>query len=1516
MYAVGTTGDGSAATPLFATPLVTDADGRFDYAGAYVCPSADALIYMVATGGSTNSQIGMMTALGRCGDLTPTTNVTINEVTTVAAVWSLAPYMQGAAAIGAGNNDQQALAAAFRMALILANPTTGTAPGANAPDDATLPVGEINTLADILASCVDSTGGTAGDGSKCGTLYQATTPVGGNAPTDTLSAALMLANNPALGTTTLFGLLPATPPFQPVLTAAPASFALPTTFPSGVAVALSPSSFPDTSLGQSSQAVLTVTNNGTSAVHLSEPVLSGENAAQFNFDMNGPNSPCSTSAALAAGASCTITVTFSPMSEASKTADLAIVSDAQNGLIHVALSGKGVQAAPPGVLTFSYTPDIINFDQYGVAKTLTVTNTGNEAFNLTITPTYWTGPQYPVQDGSGWGKAGTCIGSPIAAGASCTLSLKMYEYAGLPRVLTLTAQAGADSTSQAVALSVTSVASLGAKPIDFGGWPVNQSSTPHIVTLGSPTNTLILGTVTGPNAQDFVADCETTLNQCSIGFTPSALGTRTATLETQYGEIALTGTGQQAGASMTISVSSLTTQPPPIVTTQPPPVGGNASLRFTVVNNGSTNLTLAKPSFGAQTDTSVFSFPPDPDCSEVTLAPARQCTILVAFKPTQPGTQPVTVQVQDTTSGLIATKSYLATALNGNLPLPSDSIDFGVYALGSTTTWGVSIPPTQMAFSAATGGNGSENFTLKGSPCDQSNPPKYFCGYSVVFQPSATGVRTTSFVLTDVANNKSTTLTVRGTGVVTSLQLSSNSITFPATPLGTSSPQTITVKNNGTVPANTAWNLFGPNSAMYSAGPPTTCGGNIPPGYSCTIGVVFQPTLTGPHDGTMLLAYETVISLQGTGTDPTTEFPFSISPTSLTFEDETVGFTGPPKALTITNTGSTAIDVTAKLLDEQGQVESDVPFSYVSSTIACSSLRPGASCRIDARFSPKETGVRTPSLVFYSTPTGVRTSTLPIAQAVALRGQGIAPAGGPLTLSPSGGLFFSQIGTAQTASLENDGDTPVSIRFINYPDNNCGTELAAHAQCQIQVDGTLGDVNVYATSSSTPYTLPVSVPPGQDTGLQYYIAFQATPLSASSSIAFDDYQNVSIVIFPGANASDFSGGFCSTPDIRLDCSAALQFKPGSTGLETAMAGVTSGFNGSFEKIYKVFGIGGSLDGADFAVSQNDFPGKIVPGYVGTVTLTNTGTTPLLLYQDNSNNAAPLLSLESSTVPGCNLNRVVQPVSYPSGSYQNGKAGIYLPAGQSCTVIVSLVVSPGTGVQTQELRFTDALSGLSKSQTLTSDTGTAMTLPTISDSTGVGTIAIGATTVPVTFTINAPNGEGVIVSVSSTSPSNGVTYVLDTGSCAQKTPCQATLTATPLVAGSFSLSLMAYDPLTGLTNTSSLGGTAGFPTATFSPATIDFGNQSLGVQSTAHYVTVRNTGQSSLNITNVRLLSDMVADFSTDIRNCTQGNIAVGGSCTISIYFTPHATGTRTGILQLIDNEQTPARLMLTGESLP
>ena len=229
LYAVGTTGDGSAATPLLTAAVQTDDSGNFGISNLYTCPSDAAEVYLVATmgnpglaTGSNNPNIAMMAALGPCGALASATNIWIDELTTIGSLSPLVPYMTGYASLGSSGTDAPQLANAFNLIDEFTNTTTGSVPGPTLPSGFYASQTEINTLGDILAPCINSTGGVAGDGSACGQLFTLTTPTGGTAPTDTIGAALEILKNPTANLTALLGLIAANPPYQPILTAPPA----------------------------------------------------------------------------------------------------------------------------------------------------------------------------------------------------------------------------------------------------------------------------------------------------------------------------------------------------------------------------------------------------------------------------------------------------------------------------------------------------------------------------------------------------------------------------------------------------------------------------------------------------------------------------------------------------------------------------------------------------------------------------------------------------------------------------------------------------------------------------------------------------------------------------------------------------------------------------------------------------------------------------------------------------------------------------------------------------------------------------------------------------------------------------------------------------------------------------------------------------------------------------------------------------------------------------------------------
>ncbi len=240
LYAAGGSAYGSGATPL-ATATTAD-DGTFTLTFPQPVPG-NPQTYITATGGSVspygpNSAIGLMAALGPANSLVDTTTITINELTTAAAEWSLTQFLDPTGRIvGAPATNTLGLQNAYISFANLAdinssnlsvsgNPSTFLPSGGSCPGPVNCDgLERLNTLANILAGCVQSDpSGTACAQLLCdatpGDLYgtSCTTPV--PAITDTLGAAYQIVANPANNVGPLYGLAGGTP-FAPTLAAQP-----------------------------------------------------------------------------------------------------------------------------------------------------------------------------------------------------------------------------------------------------------------------------------------------------------------------------------------------------------------------------------------------------------------------------------------------------------------------------------------------------------------------------------------------------------------------------------------------------------------------------------------------------------------------------------------------------------------------------------------------------------------------------------------------------------------------------------------------------------------------------------------------------------------------------------------------------------------------------------------------------------------------------------------------------------------------------------------------------------------------------------------------------------------------------------------------------------------------------------------------------------------------------------------------------------------------------------------------
>jgi len=88
---------------------------------------------------------------------------------------------------------------------------------------------------------------------------------------------------------------------------------------------------------------VTLTNSGNADLTIQSIGLSGSNSGDF-----GQHNTCpSSSSTLAAGAHCTISVTFTPTADGSRSAVLTVTDNASGSPQSVALSGTGVVGMPP-----------------------------------------------------------------------------------------------------------------------------------------------------------------------------------------------------------------------------------------------------------------------------------------------------------------------------------------------------------------------------------------------------------------------------------------------------------------------------------------------------------------------------------------------------------------------------------------------------------------------------------------------------------------------------------------------------------------------------------------------------------------------------------------------------------------------------------------------------------------------------------------------------------------------------------------------------------------------------------------------------------------------------------------------------------------------------------------------------------------------------------------------------------------------------------------------------------------
>jgi hypothetical protein len=846
-------------------------------------------------------------------------------------------------------------------------------------------------------------------------------------------------------------------------------------------------------LGDSS-APLTVQITNTGQIAMTQPTfavsgIAGAAGAQLaDFAESAPTDIAACTGTLNPGASCNVQVTFSPSVAGTESATLTVsASNASPPMATVSLTGTG--QAP---VLLQSNQAALNFLTTAVgttsaAQTVTLSNLSSQSANslaLSVAGPYSIVP------------ALTTCAARLAASSSCTVGLTFTPTASGNQPGTLTA----------------TVSNLGVAPLVIpldgsgsavGGITVNPTQMAFgsvVVRVASAVQTL---TVTNSGAAALTGltisttgDFTLTGNQCpaslaaglsctaGVGFTPSTTGLRSGTLSVNTSSagvppavVPLTGNGIPSG-SMAVN--------PPVLSFGTVSVGQTSpSQTVTVTNDGAT--TLAGLTYQLAGDYSLAQ-----NGCGTQLASGAFCTAAFTFSPSGPGTRIGSLTIGSTTTGFIPvviglTGTGLPTV---QLVVTPVQLTFGAVALGSNSAaqqLTVSNPGTGtlQGLSFAT----TAPFSVGTGSCGSLLLPGGTCQAPVIFAPAAGGSQNgTVTVSTTSLGVAAVQVPVTGSGLApASLSLSPATITFPGTATGiASAAQTITVSNpGGGALSGLSLVISGAASGDFAIHS-TSCAGTLTAGGSCSIAVVFTPSLTGGRQAVLTASSTTAgvasatAILNGTGLAAA---GLSIAPAQLSFATTLVGQATATQVVTVTDSGQAAIS------NLQLAVTSGFALDPAKTTCTAA-LNGGASCQAGVVFVPATAGAITGSITASSALAG---GTGTLAVTAPLTGTGALPPG--IVASPAALVQFGTTGVGLAAQ-------PVPVKFTNQgglssltgftltlsstatasgfgvSSNTCGPTLAAAASCTVNVTLTptgygplTGTLVAASTNGGTPVTL-------------------------------------------------------------------------------------------------------------------------------------------------------------------------------------------------------------------------------------------------------------------------------------------------------------------------------------------------------------------------------------------------------------------------------------------------------------
>jgi|GEM_PF-3119048 len=856
--------------------------------------------------------------------------------------------------------------------------------------------------------------------------------------------------------------------------------------------------------------------------------------------------------------------------------------------------------------------------------------------------------------------------------------------------------------------------------------------------------------------------------------------------------------------------------------------------------------------------------------------------------------------------------------------------------------------------------------------------PGDLCGVTIDFKPGVTGPRTATLLINGWATNTlpypdlvgqlppngyalpspyfvSVPMHGNGSLGVASIGISPSSLNFPNTArFGTSVSQMITVTNGGTINLVISTNLFnfsnnGRGTNVFSGGngtndfavTSTTCAGlpiSIAPGTSCGINVVFNPTNTGARS-TWLQIFSnsgTNVPFAMNATNSVLVTGYSTAPTltpvpsQLDFGTNAVGVESAPLVVAVENTGNGPL-----LLNNVSQASivgtNAADFLYYGDTCSGNPVAPGNNCGITVRFKPSLTNSETATLLLISNITDGNGQ--PVTNAIPLTGVGAANAPA-IGFTPTSLLFGDQpLGTTSappiSVAITNGGSAAMLITNITSSDGEfivtpaagaLNTLILPSASVTVNVQfaptntGTrAGNINLYWNNGSpTPTAVPVlgsGTAPGL-TPLPGSVTFTNTaqPIGVTSAAQLVLLHNsgsapltITGVTVVGTNTADFAASLagCGNVPPGGDCLLSVTFTPGATnGLRTAALRIASNATNAPPVDIPVFGIG-----TNNAPSLGLIPASLnfnnvdlgTTSVVQSVTVTNSGTAALVITNIDLSVTGHFVV----TSPNC-LNVPIAP-------------------GALCTLNVAFAPT-NSGAHASVVRLWNNTS-VNPAPVTVSGVGAAPVITPVPNTVVFGNVPVSATSTGQTIQVqNTGLAPLTLSSVTVIGPGSNNFLATSVG-CTTVPPggnCSVTIVFAPTAVGVTNATLvLAGNADDSASVTLSGTGAASAPVLRFNPTLLPtFGNVSLGTTSAVQAVTVTNAGTAALVISNVTLAGNNPGDFILNPANtCVGVSILPGGTCTISVEFTPTVSGNRGATVVVTNNAGIPQSFPVKGAGI-